>query len=224
MTGRRSDRSDDGFTMVELLVVVLLMSFVGAMMIGFLDNTTNITAKVDDHVEAERDAIVALRRLSQDVRSANPILVTTTAPVGLPKCPSAYAALTYGNCLELIVSKNLDLSGATVCDVDVRRRVALPFRRVVFRLEGSNVLEDRYEHTTSCTSPSSTSLARPVLSEVSNGATPLFTFLNGAGSPIALNQPITTVASVRINVTIAYRAGSAPLHLSSVASLRNYRT
>lgn len=220
-TERRRLSGDDGLTIIELLVVLVLLSIVSVFLYSFLDNTTSISARVDDHNAAEREAIIAMRRMTQDVRSANPVLTTSA---GIPECPTAYAGLAYGNCLQVILSRNTNLTGAVFCSMS-GREVALPFRRVVFRLQGASVLEDRYEHTTSCSIPSSSSTDRPVLAELANpSGTRLFTFLDRQGAAIATGSSIANVASIRVNVVVNYRANSNPLNLTSVVALRNYRS
>jgi type II secretory pathway component PulJ len=217
----RRGTGEEGVTLVELIVVLVLLSIVSIMLFGFMSNTTEISARVDDHNTAERDAILGMRRITQDLRGANPVVTNGS---NVPICPSAYSALAAGNCVEVLLSRNTNLSSATFCVVS-GRSVALPFRRVVFRLEGSRVLENRYEHTSSCTTAASSSLDRSVVEEVANPATTrLFTFLNRSGDPITPGQSIGNAGSVRISLVLAYRAGTAPLQLSSVAALRNYRS
>lgn len=210
-------------TMVELLVVVVLLSIVAVIMYGFLDNTTNTSQRVEDNVTAERDAMIALRRVSQDVRSANPV-VTTSA--GIPTCPKV--GISYGNCLEVVLSRNANLTSAVQCDIGNGRVVALPFRRTTYWLQNEQVWERRAEHSgataAACTTPASVLDNRPVIAEVTNpGAATLFSFLDRDGAAIASGGALTNVAAVRINLQITFRRGVAPLTLSSVAALRNYR-
>jgi prepilin-type N-terminal cleavage/methylation domain-containing protein len=95
----RTERRDDGFTLLELIIVTLIMSIILAIAGAVLFSLTTTANRNDSMVADEQAATTALAQLTRDIRSAN----TITFPTGAVASDTA-------NKLELIVNQ---ASGST---------------------------------------------------------------------------------------------------------------
>lgn len=209
---------DDGMTVTELVTVTLLLGLVAVLLFSALVSTQSITKRANDNVAAERDALQVLRNISQDVRSANPIRVDAN---GQPFCGTA--GVPHGNCIEVYLSMATSSSAATCATTT--NDVSLPFRRISYRLVGSQILESRWDHSTSCSTFTTRYVDRPIASRVVSGGSSsdrLFTFYEKSGTAIS-GTDITGVAAVRIAYRGRYATRSPVLPFISTVALRNYR-
>jgi prepilin-type N-terminal cleavage/methylation domain-containing protein len=70
--GRR-EGSEAGFTLVEMMVVIMLLSVVGSIVMGVLVNSMRQAAKQDDRTRTLNEAKVAMERVTREIRGANEI-------------------------------------------------------------------------------------------------------------------------------------------------------
>ncbi|HVE46372.1 MAG TPA: hypothetical protein VNA57_06460 [Acidimicrobiales bacterium] len=200
---------EEGFTVVELVVAVLLLSLVSFMLLNFLDSTTKLTNRASLHSRAEQDARLAMRTLSQDLRSANPI---TGAP-----CTGGFK-----DCISFEVQQ--PTRSDRTCEKTVFR----------YRVVSGNLTRTRTVTrwaTTACAAP--TTSTYPLLGSVVNtSVTPtaaLFTYYdrNGAVLTDPLKIPLKPsaggAASIKVSFVVRYQAKAPELRLSGSVSLRNNR-
>lgn len=210
-------RPQDGFTILELMVTVLLLTVVGAVLFDFLDSTTAVTARATRNVSAEQAGQLALRTLTQDIRGANP--VASTYPTTPTSCPAggSYPA-SYGRCLRLVMVRS-DTAGPTCIGPD-GLAVQSPYSVITYALAGERVLQDRTDYTAGCVV--SRSWAGRVIIEgaVNPAGTPLFTFLDRNG---VATTDLASGSSVRVAITVRYQPNAPLLSLASTVALRNYR-
>lgn len=76
MNRYRSDAR--GFTLVELLVVLVILSILGAMVASSIVSGLRADAQARDRIEAFEDMQIAMERVSREVRAADPILAADT--------------------------------------------------------------------------------------------------------------------------------------------------
>jgi prepilin-type N-terminal cleavage/methylation domain-containing protein len=195
-------RDDRGFTMVELLVTVSLVSIVSVTLFNFLDQTTSVTSRIINDVETEQTAALALRTMTEDLRSAT----------GIQAC----AAASYSTCVTFNIPRSA--TSGTTC----------PERQITYALVGTAIQESRFDYPSSCGTPTMILSAKPIISGVQNGAsTAVFTYYDKNQNVIdAINAPASVPQAVAVSVTlhVSYRGGgSVVLNLSSTASLRNNR-
>lgn len=97
--GAAAIRSERGFTLVEVVLVVVLLSLFGALFgLGFVAST-RATLAVDTRKEALQNARVALDRMAREVRmirSATAADITTT----IPTASDLQFTDTYGNAIQ----------------------------------------------------------------------------------------------------------------------------
>jgi prepilin-type N-terminal cleavage/methylation domain-containing protein len=191
---------EDGVTLVELLVVMAISLLVAGVVLGFLEATTSVVARTSNDVRAENDARLALRTLTQDIRAASPSSITFTSSIA-GACPTTP---TPGDCLSFTI-----LRGTT----------AAPTCRstIIYGL-----LTDRVRQTRSdANCPTAVSISRPLVNNVANGTTPLFTYYDAQGNPLTSGQ--ATAKTVRVTLVVTYTGGQGPLTLTSTLALRNAR-
>jgi type II secretory pathway pseudopilin PulG len=93
------DRDQAGMTLVELVVVIAISLLVGGILLGFLDNTTSVVGRATGDIQAENDARLALRTMTQDIRAARPSSISSTSLIptagACPTTPSAANCLSF---------------------------------------------------------------------------------------------------------------------------------
>ena len=212
------DRNEDGTSLVELMVVLLLLSIVGVILFGFLWSVVNTTTRATSNTEAEKAVALALRPLTENVRSASTISVTY--PSATTACPVGSFPTGYTNCLSFTIGR--PSAGALTCPKSVYN----------YGLKSDGVLrEDRTDYTLvgGVCSVSLSYTARPLLKNVVNGTTPLFTYFDAFGNkidPAAAGQtttPFKNAVTIRISVLEQYRVGSPTLNYTSDLAVRNNR-
>jgi type II secretory pathway pseudopilin PulG len=191
---------EDGVTLVELLVVMAISMVVAGVVLGFLETTTSVVARTSNDVQAENDARVALRTMTQDIRAADPSSIAfTSATVGA--CPTTP---TPGDCLSFAI-----LRGTT----------AAPSCRSTITY---GLLADRVRQTRSDSNcPTTVSISRALIGNLSNGTTPLFSYYDDQGNQLTSGQ--ATAKTVKITLVVTYTGGPSPLTLTSTVALRNAR-
>ena len=208
-------RREDGFTAVEMVVTVLLVSIVSFMMLDFLDSTTMLSNRANGHSRAEQEAQQAMRMLTQDLRSANPI---TGAPCtgGYKDCVSfdVQRAAQYGRTCEKTVFTYRLASGTLTRSMEERTWSTATNACVVTR------------------STSAYPLLRSVVNNSTTPQTPLFTYYDNKGAlldpgtkaaVIPLKPSLGGAASVNVTFVVRYLAKAPDVRLSGSVSLRNNR-
>lgn len=205
---------EQGFTLAELAVTVVILSVATLMIFGFLDSTTTLTGRSTSNVRAEQDGQIALRTITQDVRAANPIM-TGCAPVvsGLSGYTPTSFTGGYADCLTFEVKRPAVSGGTPGC----------PKSLITYGLIGGAVREDRIDFDAGCT-PSLRFRGHHII-DVVNPAGILFSYFDRAGRSINLSSTTPVDAgSVRIRLTVKYYPTAPTLDLTSYAAIRNNRS
>lgn len=66
---------EDGFTLVELLVVMILMGFIGAMVLTTYVTSARTTETATARLDAINDVTPAMQRMTRDLRAAAPLII-----------------------------------------------------------------------------------------------------------------------------------------------------
>lgn len=205
---------EDGFTLAELAVTVVILSVATFMIFGFLDSTTTLTGRSTSNVRAEQDGQIALRTITQDVRGANPIL-TSCAPVvaGLSGYTPTSFTGGYGNCLAFEVKRPSVSAGTSGC----------PKSLITYGLAGSAVREDRIDFDATCI-PSLRFVGRHII-DVVNAPGTLFSYFDrgGRSMDVSTTSPVDA-GTVKISLRVKYFSTAPALDLTSYAALRNNRS
>jgi prepilin-type N-terminal cleavage/methylation domain-containing protein len=213
----RVHRNDDGVTLVELMVVVMLMGIVSAALVGFLWSVMGVSTRATDHSEAQKALVLALRPVTQNLRGTASV---ATAYPSTSSCPAGSYPTGYPNCLSVTVLR--PVAGQLTC----RRSV------FVYGLKSDGILrEDRTDYALvggTCT-VTSTYSGRPLLRNVVNGSQPLFTYFDRFGNkidPAASGQttvPFVNVVTIRVTLNAEYQKDAPLLTYNSDLALRNNR-
>ncbi len=208
--------SQAGFTLIELMITMALLSTVMAAIFGVLDSQTRTERRVQifaDNQEVLRQAIVAMQR---DIRSSEPLKKLPTSPD--PAC------LSCGYALRI--------------DLDVYDKITDPTPVPIRWIVDTGARELRREVLDTAGNPIAVTHR---LTGVSNDyAVPLFTFYNAnskatsgtstvadedLGKYNLVNTNPADIAScavrIRIDLLAAPKPGPAPARLISDAQLRN---
>lgn len=211
-------RGENGVTVIELVVTMAIFSIVSVAMFNFLDQTTKISSRTERHAEAEGNAQLALRQVTQNLRSAAPITgpCAATTDTATPSLPAGYK-----DCIRLSVSRN-DTGGSSCARSDY------VYALVPAGGGTSNLVENRQDFTgtTTCTA-GPIRLRRILLTNVINtSAQPLFTYYaaDGAAIDTVLNAAkVPGAVSVKTTLRVRYDPNANPLLFTSVAAPRNNR-
>jgi prepilin-type N-terminal cleavage/methylation domain-containing protein len=191
---------EDGVTLVELLVVMAISVVVAGVVLGFLQTTTSVVGRTSNDVQAENDARLALRTMTQDIRAANPNSIAFTSPT-VGACPTTS---TPDTCLSFAI-----LRGTTTA----------PSCRSTITY---GLLTDQVQQTRSDSNcPTTVNISRALISNLSNGTTPLFSYYDAQGNQLTSGQ--ATAKTVKITLVVSYTGAQAPLTLTSTLALRNAR-
>ena len=202
-----TDRRDDGFTVTELMITLMLMTIVSVLLLNFLIGTTNITAMADRDTAAESDAQLAIRVMSQDIRAANPIL---------DACGAGYA-----NCLQFDMPRPTDTHADCVS-------------RITYRLASDAVVQDRTDTNCATNEGWTSRKIVDVVNATQSPAVALFSYLDRLDRPISLTQAcasdpasspcVKQARTVRIALVKTYVGQQTrPLKFNASVSLRNNR-
>ncbi len=191
---------EDGVTLVELLVVMAISLVVAGVILGFLETTTSVVARTSNDVQAENDGRLALRTMTQDIRAANPSSIAFTSPT-VGACPTTPSP---NNCLSFTILRNT--SAAPTCR-----------STVTYGLVGDQVQQTRSD--ANCPTP--LSITRPLIGNLANGTTPLFSYYDAQGNQLTSGQ--ATAKTLKVTLVVTYTGGQAPLVLTSALALRNAR-
>lgn len=198
----QGDRAQAGVTLVELVVVIAIGLLVTAILLGFLDSTTAVVGRATNDIQAEHDARLALRTVTQDIRAARPSSISFTSLI--PTAGACPATPDPATCLSFTIRR-----GTTAfpnCQTTV-----------TYGLLGGWLQQTRGD--AGC--QSNTTFSRKLITNVANGSTPLFTYYGPSGAALTSGQAAAT--SVKVTLTVTYLGGQQPLTFTSAISLRNAR-
>jgi prepilin-type N-terminal cleavage/methylation domain-containing protein len=74
----RLRKREDGFTLVELLVVMVLLGVVGGIVVNAVTVSLRSASHTTARIAAQHELEVALQRISRDLRAADPLVLSTT--------------------------------------------------------------------------------------------------------------------------------------------------
>lgn len=198
---------EQGFTVAELTVVVLLLGVVSLIILSFLDSTTTFAQRTDENVRTEEAGALALRAMAREVRAANPL--------GDP-CTTGG---DYHRCLQFEVKR--PSSTHADCSTSIR-----------YRLSSGKIVQDLTDANCATTRAWT---GREVVGVVNDPAVdPPFRYFDRLGNEIAIattcspdpSQPacVLKARSVKISLKLThFRRTAEPIDLSTFAALRNSR-
>jgi prepilin-type N-terminal cleavage/methylation domain-containing protein len=194
----RDNNDDDGFTLVELLVSIILLGVVGSIASAAILTATQTQRNTDSLVTARTEATKSVERISRDLRAANPLRAAAANDV------------------------TVDTLRGTTCErrryyVDGTNRLMLSTARFA-----TGTACGVFGATPGAAT------ATVIADAVATGGTPLFTYLRWDGSTsqrVAITAPVSAsnlglVDGVVINVTVP-AAPRAPVTVSTQVDLRN---
>ena len=213
----RVHRNEEGVTIVELAVVLMLMGIVTATLVGFLWSVMGVSTRSTNHSEAQKALVLALRPVTQNIRGT--ATVATVYP-STSSCPTGSYPTGYTNYLQVTVLR--PVAGQLSCRKSV----------FTYGLKSDGILrEDRTDYALvggTC-AVTSTYSGRPLLKKVVNGSQPLFTYFDRFGNkldPAASGQttvPFVNVVTIRVTLNAQYQSNAPLLSYTSDLALRNNR-
>lgn len=205
----RQRRGEDGMTLVEVTLTMLILSIVLVMAFDFLDRTTNITVNTEKQAIAEDDTQRVLRTVTQHIRGALPITGT---------CTTAGYSTSYDNCVRFTVPRGLAGIGSCARTEFVIGLVGTGAEK--------QLMYNRQEFTgsTSCTPGPLSSRVLLLGRVVNTSSQPLFTYYGIDGNQIstaAAPASVPKAATINVNLHVRYRTGRNAITMTSAAALRN---
>jgi prepilin-type N-terminal cleavage/methylation domain-containing protein len=205
MNTRRTLRSNAGFSLIEVLIVVAIFAGMIFVVAAMRKNISGLEKTVNQQLKTRRDIDATLQTIITDIRSA-----------GLSG--SGSYAIESAASTSLVFYSDVDQDGA--------------FERVRYAIGTSTVIRGVVEPTGNpVIYPTSTeSVATMVYYVVPSTSTPLFAYYdaNYTGSQTALTEPIdiTKIRAVSLNLFVDIEPGKSPkpLFFSHTITIRNLRT
>lgn len=205
-------RDEEGVTLVELVVAMMLLSMLSLMLFTFVNGLTTFTTRADRHVHAEQEAQLALRKVTEEIRAASPIV------------DDAGCAAGFQDCLRF------DLPRVVNFTHDCERR------RISYRLDRSTgrLLRDSadwvWDSSVSACVQTNAVVGKVMMKSLDfPAATDLFIYTDQAGTtitdPAVIPDPpsVGGTAAVKVNLIVEYQKDAPDLVLASNAVLRNNR-
>jgi prepilin-type N-terminal cleavage/methylation domain-containing protein len=215
MTARA--RNEDGVTLVELAVVLMLMSIIAVIIFGFLYSVMNVSSRATNDSESEKAISLALRPVTENLRGTTSIATVYPATTS---CTAGSYPTGYTNCLSVTVLR--PIPGQLTCPKTV----------FTYGLKSDGILrEDRtdYAFVGGVCAVTTNYTGRKLLSNIVNGSQPLFTYFDRFGNqldPAASGQtalPFTDAVTIRVTLNVRYQTGTPLLSYTSDFALRNNR-
>ncbi len=220
---RRVSRNERGVTIVELTVVLMLMSIIGAVVYSVLVAATKVTARAGNSTTVEDNARLAMRAMSEDLRAALQIggsSSTTACPTG-----SVFPA-GFANCVQFVVPHEVSLTAPSTTIAPGAAPLSCPFSKITYGLRSGAIREDRVDYNSSC-QPKTILTGKLILSGVDNTASqPLFTFYDSYGNALGAASTMANYAdagSVLVQIWANYQKGAPDISLMTTAAFRNNR-
>jgi len=182
----------DGFTLTELLVAMVLVGVVAAAVYASFISGVEASSSRDTQARAQNDARMAIEEFTRDVRQA-------VSPDGLI---APVAAAPTSTSVELWVDNNRSLTATT----------ASP-KRVRYRLSGTNFVRQVLTGTVW----SAEEILAPA---VANGSTALFTAVDVNGAATTIPGAVATI-SLRLILGDRSGRATTTTELQADATLRN---
>lgn len=192
---------DDGFSLVELLVTIMLMLIVGGVVTSGVVAGMRTTVRTENRITALTDAQKGLERVTRHVRASDARAVTSPSTVLVAAGPTRVVADLVDEAGNERIRHHYDVltAGTTT--------------RLCHRMETFTLgTPAPYTATTSCDAV--------LVGDLQNAAIPVFQFQDDAGaalaSPIALGSVRRVVVSLERGIP-----GEQPLQLTTSVTLRN---
>jgi len=209
MNPRRSvTREERGFTLIELSVTMAVMTVVSVILLTVLGQTSSVVVHSSGEVQAENNAQLTMRTMTEDIRAARNLSFTSSISGA---CPGASAA---GNCLSFTVLRDSYSPSYPNCQSLIT--YGLVSDTDPSSLTGWKVARTGTTINCPANSPTATSTLLTNL-----GGTALFNYYDGGGNVLTSGQG--QAKSIGITLTVSYATRTSPLTLTSYVALRNAR-
>jgi prepilin-type N-terminal cleavage/methylation domain-containing protein len=220
----RRRRDERGVTLIELVIVTAMMSIVSIMVYTVLIDSTQTAARADNSTRAENNGRLALRTISEDLRSAVQIRAsssTTACPTGL-----SYPA-GFTSCIGFLIPHEVSANATTTTIAAGAAPIGCPYSNITYGLKSGVLLEDRTNYNDSCVATSVVT-GRTILTGIDNSSSslPLFTFYDTFGNQLGTANTVADfqrAGSVSIQIALTYQKGAPDIALMTTAALRNDR-
>jgi prepilin-type N-terminal cleavage/methylation domain-containing protein len=182
-------RGDDGVTLIELLIVMILISIIGGIVTTTLVGAMRGTRQQQNRTFAVAAIQTQLERMSRDIRVADPIRAASAS------------ALT------------VDLYKGTGC---VRRSWAISGTSLVVTSLKFAAWSSCAVYPAAA-SPAPTTTVSTALYKLGNGTTPLFTYTDGVGTALGATPTASQIGNIAISLVQSVPEGrAAPTFTTSV--------
>jgi prepilin-type N-terminal cleavage/methylation domain-containing protein len=198
-------RTEDGFTLVELLVVILIGSIVMLALFGLVDMALPASRRINDRVETDSIGRNVMDRVVRELRTAS------CARTGKTAAGAAIYQAPIGDAAELSTGTKVTFY-ATIVGINGDAAAYAPERRQ-FELVGNQLIERRWTASGtdgSFTWPAANHLTDQVVADnvFQAGAVPVFTYyaedasgnLTQVVTPTAADLPHIVQVDVRFKV------------------------
>lgn len=164
-------QDDDGFTLVELLVVIVLVGIIGGTVVTSVVRSLDVTQRATSRVEALTDMQRAMERMSRNIRVAEP---QGSSPLVLTAATGSSIAFT-------------------VFDPVTRREI-------VYTQTGDRVVQltRTFASHTATTAPAGATTT--VIDGLDQGLTPVFGYFKDDGSALAATDGPADIVRVQIRL------------------------
>jgi len=224
----RRNRGEDGFTLLELLIVMALLSVVLSLAAAGLFSINDATRSSEEKSFSDTKLRQVVEELARAIRASNPIDVQTTpqpCPVVTPPCPQAPGSLY-----------DTQISFEVYCTPVGGTCTSRNLRQLVYRVV-SNRLEvaqggGAFRMILGPDGTSSLPIAAQQFAIVNTASEPVFTYLRDDGTPLATGgaspapperfRDCTQAVRIHLRMITEPDNTRAPADLTTTVTLRNF--
>jgi type II secretory pathway component PulJ len=200
-------REDEGFTVSELAVVLLVFGIVSAVIFQALASFTSGTAAAEVNTQALAEARTAVETISRDLRAANPIEIDTSMSYPTRVAFSVYCSS----------------AGSGTCS-------AANQRRIIYRVVNNELRRTVGSSETVLLGPSGPSSLprnRQRGAVVNKNNEPVFTYFDQNGAEVPASAPenyrnCAKAVKIRIAVVSDLRRADQDVDIATTVNLRNH--
>lgn len=206
MTAHRCHRGEQGFTLVELLVALVILGVVGGMVMTAVVTSLQAATATTSRVIALDELQTAMQRVSRDLRAAELFIITDTTAVD-----REVTVVVFRNGEEQEVTYRVENRDGV--DVLVRRDTG---QTLITLVDNCEVIDESPEENGGAEE------ADPI----GSCAQPVFTYLNSDGTEIDCDGDCANAYSKARQVEIRFIRGidgREPVIVESLVNVRNTR-
>lgn len=205
---RDVDEAEDGYSLIELLVVIILLSIVGSVILAGIVQTSRTNTAVSVRTTSLTDLQKAVERMARDLRTADPLEPGTAG----------------GSTLQVRIFRGSACSrvGYYLSGTTLMKETQTGLTPTPATLGAAYVNSACSSGLTSTPPTTGAGVSTAVVATGLDASLPLFTYYDASGTVITSPPATASVARIAVTITLAVTSNRGAKSLGTSVLLRNY--